>query len=103
VTHRSSAQYKFAAILGTIEPLRREVDTLREAGRSAEEELAALTAQGLELEHKIEGYKGEYASLISQAQTIKTEMAKVKEKVRVRHIPPRLSLALAPRGLVLRV
>ena len=38
-----------ATILGSIEPLRKEVATLQEAGRASEQQLAELTAQGKEL------------------------------------------------------
>ena len=39
------AQYKFATILGSIDPLRQEVYQLQEAGRASEEQLALLTTQ----------------------------------------------------------
>ena len=77
----ASAQYKFASILGSIQPLRLEVASLQEAGRAAEEELATLTARAHELEVKIEGYKKDYAELISQVQALKSEMSNVTAKV----------------------
>ena len=77
----ATAQYKFATILGSIEPLRKEVESLQEAGRASEDQLAALTAEGKTLEAKIDDYKKEYAMLISETQALKTEMAKVTDKV----------------------
>ena len=77
----ATAQYKFATILGSVEPLRKEVATLQEAGRASEQQLAELTAQGKELGAKIDKYKKEYAVLISETQSLKTEMAKVSDKV----------------------
>ena len=76
-----TAQSRFATILGSIEPLRMEVKSLQEAGRASEEQLAELTAQGKELEAKIEEYKKEYAMLISETQALKMEMSKVSDKV----------------------
>ena len=72
---------KYRTVLTQIESIRIYNRQLRELMTSQEEELASLTTQGQQLEEKIEGYKKDYAELISEAQLLKTEMSKVTDKV----------------------
>uniref|UniRef100_A0A7E4ZT92 Dynein heavy chain, cytoplasmic n=1 Tax=Panagrellus redivivus TaxID=6233 RepID=A0A7E4ZT92_PANRE len=75
------AQLLYADMLNKVEPLRNELKRLQkdaETKTKKGEELKTVIAQ---LEQSIAAYKEEYAALIGQAETIKTDLATVQEKV----------------------
>lgn len=74
-------QISYADILKRVEPLRNELTELSDAAetnRKKSQETEELIAQ---LEKSIARYTEEYAALISQAQTIKSDLASVESKV----------------------
>ncbi|KAI1728166.1 dynein heavy chain and region d6 of dynein motor domain-containing protein [Ditylenchus destructor] len=75
------AQLAYSRILGMVDPLRRQL-------RSLENDAKAKTQKGEELkviianfEQSIAAYKEEYADLIRQSETIKTDLTSVEQKV----------------------
>ena len=71
----------YSDMLNKVEPLRNELKALEdtaEANKLKSENLQTLVA---ELEKKIGQYKVEYAELISEAQSIKTDLSTVEAKV----------------------
>uniref|UniRef100_A0A1I7Y6V7 Dynein heavy chain, cytoplasmic n=1 Tax=Steinernema glaseri TaxID=37863 RepID=A0A1I7Y6V7_9BILA len=77
----AKAQLLYSDMLHRVEPLRNEL-------RRLEKDASAKTKKGeevkktiAELEHSIATYKDEYAILIGQAESIKADLATVKEKV----------------------
>jgi dynein heavy chain 1 len=72
---------RYANILDDVEPLTGEMELLEKAASESEVQLTDLVDAERRLEAKIDGYKREYAELVSEAQSIKAEMAKVKERV----------------------
>ena len=75
------AQVNYSAILDRIGPLREEADQLEEQALQTKAEAQAIEKTIVDLEQSIATYKSEYASLISETQAIKTEMARVENKV----------------------
>lgn len=75
------AQVNYSAILDRIGPLREEADQLEEQALQTKAEAQAIEKTILNLERSIATYKLEYAALISETQAIKTEMARVENKV----------------------
>lgn len=74
-------QINFADMLHKVEPLRNELKKLeRDAAENKKrgDEVNSVIAQ---LEKSIAAYKEEYALLISQAQSIKADLAAVEGKV----------------------
>ncbi|XP_074612492.1 cytoplasmic dynein 1 heavy chain 1-like isoform X2 [Acropora palmata] len=75
------AQISYADMLTKVDPLRNELKSLEieaQASRIKADEMSHVIA---ELEKSISRYKEEYASLISQAQAIKADLAAVEAKV----------------------
>jgi len=75
------AQVNYSAILDRIGPLREEADQLEEQALQTKAEAQAIEKTIVNLERSIATYKWEYAALISETQAIKTEMARVENKV----------------------
>ena len=75
------AQVNYSAILDRIGPLREEADQLEEQALQTKAEAQAIEKTIIDLECSIATYKSEYAALISETQAIKTEMARVENKV----------------------
>jgi len=75
------AQVNYAEILDRVGPLREEVGLLEERALQTKAEAKAVEMNIDNLEKSIATYKTEYASLISETQAIKTEMARVQFKV----------------------
>ena len=75
------AQVNYSAILDRIGPLREEANHLEEQALQTKAEAQAIENTIVDLERSIATYKSEYAALISETQAIKTEMARVGNKV----------------------
>ena len=76
------AQLLYSDMLSKVEPLHRELKRLatdRDVKMSENSELETAIEQ---LQQSISAYKEEYAQLVAQAQSIKTDSANVKEKVK---------------------
>eukprot|EP00124_Ichthyophonus_hoferi_P001082 Ihof_evm1s50 gene=Ihof_evmTU1s50 len=75
------AQVMYSDMLLRIEPLRNELRGLEASATETRREVDGTNNLINELEASITRYKEEYASLISTAQSIRTEMATVESKV----------------------
>lgn len=75
------SQLKYGEIVQQVEPLRNEVAALKEEEDKLVAQKAGLEKTIAELEKNIQGYKVEYAELVSRKETIKGEMEKVETKV----------------------
>jgi dynein heavy chain 1 len=75
------AQLNFANMLKRIEPLRNELKSLESEADHNKRKAAEIDSVIAHLEKSIAAYKEEYASLVSQAQAIKTDLANVQAKV----------------------
>ncbi|BHF62050.1 Cytoplasmic dynein 1 heavy chain 1 [Sparganum proliferum] len=75
------AQISYADILKKVEPLRNELKALEEAAGVNEKKAEDVETTIAALEKSIARYKDEYAVLISQAQSIKADLASVEAKV----------------------
>ena len=75
------AQVNFSAILDRIGPLREEAQQLEDDALQTKAEAKAIENNIAELEKSISTYKTEYAALISETQSIKSEMSRVEHKV----------------------
>ena len=75
------AQVNFSSILDRVGPLREEADQLEEQALQTKAEANAIENAIKELERNITTYKEEYAALISETQSIKSEMERVEFKV----------------------
>ena len=75
------AQLLYADMLNRVEPLRNELGQLEEAALLKQREAEDMRALIEKLESAINGYKEEYALLISQAEAIKSDLRHVQEKV----------------------
>ncbi|KAI5123747.1 hypothetical protein M0805_000339 [Coniferiporia weirii] len=75
------AQVRFSEILDKVEPLRNEVQSLEDQAEDTKKQAATIIAMITELEASIRTYKEEYALLISETQSIKSEMERVENKV----------------------
>ena len=75
------AQVRFSEILDKVEPLRAEVDSLERQAEATKNQARVVMETLAELEASIAQYKDEYALLISDTQSIKSEMEKVQNKV----------------------
>jgi dynein heavy chain 1, cytosolic len=75
------AQVNYSDILDRVGPLREEVQMLAEAADQTKAEAQAIENNINDLEKSIATYKSEYAALISETQSIKTEMSRVQFKV----------------------
>ena len=77
----AKAQLMYAEMLNRVEPLRNELKSLANAAKENIEKDVNLNKLIQELEKSIAKYELEYAELISQAQTIKTDLTTVQAKV----------------------
>lgn len=75
------AQLNFADMLKRIEPLRNELKSLEAEAAVNKKRASDMEAVIAQLEKSIASYKEEYASLVSQAQAIKSDLASVQSKV----------------------
>ncbi|KAI9105868.1 dynein heavy chain [Phlyctochytrium arcticum] len=75
------AQVQYACILERVGPLRQEVQELEESAEIAKSKATAIDAMIQELEESITRYKDEYAVLISETQSLKSEMETVQSRV----------------------
>lgn len=75
------AQVNYSEILDRVGPLRDEVDKLEDQALQTKAEAKMIENTLAELEQSIATYKAEYATLISQTEAIKAEMARVQSKV----------------------
>lgn len=75
------AQVNYSEILDRVGPLRGEVDQLEEQALQTKAEAQVIENTINQLGSSIATYKTEYASLISETQSIKTEMSRVEFKV----------------------
>ncbi|KAF1817029.1 putative dynein heavy chain, cytosolic [Eremomyces bilateralis CBS 781.70] len=75
------AQVNFSEILDRVGPLREEVVQLQDDSEQTKAEAMAVENEVKRLEASIGRYKEEYAALISQTQSISTEMKRVQNKV----------------------
>lgn len=75
------AQLLYSDMLRRVEPLRNELKRLEDDAKIKTEKGEELKKTISQLEHSIAAYKEEYAQLIGQAETIKADLATVKEKV----------------------
>ncbi|KAJ3351758.1 hypothetical protein GGF32_004086 [Allomyces javanicus] len=75
------AQVSYSEILERVGPLRNEVQELEQSAEVTKQEAAATEQLLRELEASIARYKEEYAELISETQSLKGEMERVKFKV----------------------
>lgn len=71
----------YSDMLNKVEPLRNELKALEDAAEANKLKSENLQALVVELEKKIAQYKVEYAELISEAQSIKTDLSTVEAKV----------------------
>lgn len=75
------AQVRFSEILDKVEPLRQEVASLEQQADHTKQQARVVEETVEELEASIARYKEEYALLISETQSIRTEMNRVQDKV----------------------
>lgn len=75
------AQMQYSSILDRVKPLRDEIEQLEATADKLQAQQTQIIQTIDELEKSIARYKEEYAILISEAQIIKTELGRVKEKV----------------------
>jgi len=77
----SIAQLEYAEMLNRVDPLRQELKSLEDAAVIKKNESERMTALISQLESSITKYKDEYAQLISQAESIKSTLKTVQDKV----------------------
>ncbi|ORY33069.1 putative motor [Naematelia encephala] len=75
------AQVRFSEILDKVAPLRQEVASLEQQAETTKHQARVVMETVVELESSIARYKDEYALLISDTQSIKSEMDRVQTKV----------------------
>ncbi|KAF9140779.1 hypothetical protein BGX30_005985 [Mortierella sp. GBA39] len=75
------AQVNYSEILDRIGPLRQEVQELESSAQMTVLKASSIEKMIVELENSIGTYKEEYAVLISEVGSIKSEMERVKSKV----------------------
>ncbi|KZT42722.1 dynein heavy chain [Sistotremastrum suecicum HHB10207 ss-3] len=75
------AQVRYSEILDKVEPLRDEVQSLEAHAIHTKKQASTIIELVAELEASISRYKEEYALLISETQSIKSEMERVQSKV----------------------
>ncbi|KAF9287595.1 hypothetical protein BGZ68_001583 [Mortierella alpina] len=75
------AQVRYSEILDRIGPLRQEVQELESSAQMTELKASSIEKMITELENSIATYKEEYAVLIAEVGSIKSEMERVKFKV----------------------
>nr|KAJ3421295.1 hypothetical protein HK105_003977 [Polyrhizophydium stewartii] len=76
-----TAQISYADILERVGPLREEVSQLEKSAEETQQKAISINQMIKDLEESIAVYKGEYAVLISETQTLKREMELVKDRV----------------------
>src|SRR5688500_13426065 len=77
----ATAQLNFADMLKKIEPLRNELKSLEAEAQVNKDKASQINQVIGQLEKSIAAYKEEYANLVSQAQSIKSDLAAVQTKV----------------------
>ena len=77
----SIAHLEYAEMLNRVDPLRQELKSLEDAAVIKKDESEKMTALISQLEASITRYKDEYAQLISQAESIKSTLKTVQDKV----------------------
>lgn len=77
----ATAQLNFADMLKRIEPLRNELKNLEAEAQVNKDKASQINQVIAQLEKSIAAYKEEYANLVSQAQSIKSDLAAVQTKV----------------------
>lgn len=77
----AQAQIQYADMLHKVDPLREELKSLEQAAEVNESKAKELELVIGQLEKSIAQYKQEYADLISQAQSIKSDLNSVESKV----------------------
>ncbi|KAJ3021261.1 hypothetical protein HKX48_008890 [Thoreauomyces humboldtii] len=75
------AQVKYSSILERVGPLRDEVQQLEASAETAKKSAVSIENMIRELEESISTYKDEYAVLISETQSLKSEMETVATRV----------------------
>ncbi|XP_018494643.2 dynein heavy chain, cytoplasmic [Galendromus occidentalis] len=75
------AQCNYADMLKRVEPLRNELSSLESSANKNKEDAEEMNKLIAELEKSIAAYKEEYANLVSEAQSIKSDLANVQAKV----------------------
>lgn len=75
------AQVNYSDILDRVGPLREEVEALEQKAMETKAQAELMIETVANLEASIAKYKEEYALLISETQTLKTEMSQVQFKV----------------------
>ncbi|KAF2083456.1 hypothetical protein K490DRAFT_51603 [Saccharata proteae CBS 121410] len=75
------AQVNYASISERVEPMRKEQQDLEEQALNTEAQSLATQKTLEELQARIDGYKAQYATQISEIQEIKSTMSKVEFKV----------------------
>uniref|UniRef100_A0A7S1Y8A3 AAA+ ATPase domain-containing protein n=1 Tax=Grammatophora oceanica TaxID=210454 RepID=A0A7S1Y8A3_9STRA len=77
----AESQIKYSTVYNRIQPLREEVEQLEKQASAVTEEKERIEAEVDELEKSITQYKTDYANLIRDVETLKTEMKVVSVKV----------------------
>ncbi len=77
----AESQVKYSTVFNKVQPLREEVVRLEQESAVAIERQQALEEEVLKLEESIEQYKADYATLIRDVESLKTEMEVVTKKV----------------------
>ena len=77
----AKAQILYAEMLHKVEPLKHELESLEEEAKKNKKKDEDLNRVISTLEKSITQYQQEYAELISQAQTIKSDLNSVQSKV----------------------
>ena len=75
------AQCNYADMLKRVEPLRNELSSLESSANKNKADADEMNQLIAELEKSIAAYKEEYANLVSEAQSIKSDLANVQAKV----------------------
>merc|ERR1719300_2106755 len=75
------AQLEYSDMLSRVDPLRQELKSLEDAAVVKKAEAEKIKDVIVKLESSINRYKEEYAQLISQAESIKTTLNTVQDKV----------------------
>ncbi len=80
------AQVSYAEMLRKVDPLRQELSSLENQAAENQKKADATNALIADLEASIAQYTAEYAQLISQAQSIKTDAELVEAKVSLSYL-----------------
>jgi len=75
------AQVEYSSILDRVEPLRLEVSQLEQSAEKTRSEAQEMARNIDALSKRIASYKNEYAVLVSETQTIRTQLSVVNDKL----------------------